>query len=79
MDALILEQFLFMVEEVNVRMSFYEIFISLLLNLGHAKRESFQNKPGFHVMEGDICFIDQRLLLYWGLLKGWVVRLSLRV
>lgn len=69
-DALIGEQFLFKVEEVDVRMSFYGIFISLLLNLGHAKRESFQNKPGFHVMGGHICFIDQRPLLYWGHLKG---------
>lgn len=68
-----------MVEEVNVRMSLYGILISLLLNLGRAKRESFQNKPGFHVMGGDIGFTDQRPLLYWGHLQGWGLRLSLRV
>lgn len=78
-DPLIGEQFLFMVEEVNVRMSLYGILISLLLNLGRAKRESFQNKPGFHVMGGNIGFTDQRPLLYWGHLQGWGLRLSLRV
>lgn len=44
MDALIAESFLFTVGEVIVRMALYGICISPLLNLGHAERESFQNK-----------------------------------
>lgn len=55
---------------VIVRMPLYGICISLLLNLGHAERGRFQNKPGSHGTWGNVCFIGQRPLLCWGYLKG---------
>ena len=48
MDALIAEQFLFTFGEVIVRMALYGNCICPLLNLGHAGRESFQNKSVSH-------------------------------
>lgn len=63
-------KFLFIVGEVNVRMFLYGICISPLLNLGHAKRESFQNKPGSHDTWGNTFFIGQRPLFCWGHLKS---------
>lgn len=62
-------QFLFIVGEVNVRMFLYGICISPLLNLGHAKRESFQNKPGSHDTWGNTFFIGQQAIALFGTFK----------
>lgn len=53
MDALTAEPFLFTVGEIIVRMGLYGICISPLVNLGHAERESFQNKL-FSCTHGEI-------------------------
>lgn len=63
-------QFLVIVGEVYVRMFLYGICTSPLLNLGNAKRESFQNKPGSHDTWRNTFFIGQRPLLSWGHLKS---------